>query len=144
MDNPKNDLAEFIKSAKYAAQYTKEVIVALNTPIPEKEFIISYKGIQVDQTTGRCWFKGSEYRPKRGGVPYIVLNLLVYRMGKPVSYKDFIEAIKRIKGVETIVTKSTISSAIREWRRKFNINTDTHPEDDVFLATGNGYELLPE
>lgn len=144
MDNPKNDLAEFIRNVKYATQYVVEVVSSVNTPIPEKEFIISYKGIRIDQTTARCWYKGREYRPNRGGVPYIVLNLLVYRMGKPVSYKEFIEAIKRIKGTETIVTKSTISSAIREWRRKFNINTDTHPENDVFLATGNGYELLPE
>lgn len=144
MDNTKNDLAEFIRSVKRATQYTKEIVSALNTPIPEKELIISYKGIRIDQTTGRCWYKGKEYRPQKGGVPYIVINLLVYMMGKSISYSEFIKSIKEIKGDDFVIYKSTISAAIREWRRRFNINRDINPEDDIFLPTGNGYRIIPE
>ncbi len=142
MSGTENSIAETITTLKLALRGWSEIANALSAPLPAKEQIISYCNLKIDQTTGRCWYKKKEYRLKKGGITYIVLNLLIARMGHPVSYNEMFQAIKEVRGDGIETTKTMISSSIRESRRKFGINSKTHPQDDIFLATGNGYRLI--
>lgn len=138
-----NSIAETIKTLKQFSRGLGEVAHALNTPLPARPCVISYEDSTIDQTTGRCWYKDKEYRLEKGGIIYILLNLLVVRMGNPVTYQEIFQAIREVKGTETKITKEMVSSSVRELRRKFGINSKKNPEDDIFLATGNGYRLIP-
>ena len=138
-----NSIVETIRVLKQFSQGLVEVVQELSAPIPAIPHIITFCDIKIDQATGRCWYKGKEFRLRKGGLTYILLNLLVVRVGHPVLHKEIVDAVKEVKGVETIITKETISSCIRELRRKFGINTDINPQDDIFLATGTGFRLIP-
>lgn len=138
-----NSIVETIRVLKQFSQGLVDVVEELRTPVPAIPHIITYCDIKIDQATGRCWYKGKEFRLRKGGSTYIILNLLIVRVGHPVSHQEIIDAIKEVKGAETIVTKNTISSCIRECRRKFGINTNRNPQVDIFLATGTGFRLIP-
>ena len=115
----------------------------LQTPLPASTYEISFGDLKLDQFTGRCWYKGKEYRLRQGCLSFIIINLLILKNGKIVSYDEFYQAVKVVKGKKFKISRNMISSAVRELRRRFNINSRTNPQDDIFLATGTGFRLVP-
>lgn len=141
MTDDSGSVVDTFRSMAVSFNKFRQVIRKLQAPLPISTYEISFGDLKLDQLTGRCWYKGKEYRLRQGSLSFAIINLLILKNGKTVSYDEFYQAVKAVRGEKFKISRNMISSAVRELRRRFNINSRTNPQDDVFIATGTGFML---
>ncbi|MCD8526841.1 hypothetical protein LRY65_01365 [Candidatus Woesebacteria bacterium] len=110
----------------------------------EPSQVVNWGKLSLNINTGLSTFGEHTHRYKLNGPQFKLLKLLIEKKGSEVKWGEFFAAIpKQLEDKNDFNEKREyIKQKIREIRRYYKINTQTNPESEVFLPTGDGYKLI--
>jgi len=132
-----NNQFKNIINAKKNLSSVGELIEALATPITNDT--LRYNSVSLNIKTGM--FKYNDIKPimlSPNHRPFPIVKILMRDGGNEVTYEMF---AKELKAKDSFKFREVVKSTIRDLRRRLGINAKEHPEDNIFIPTGNGFIL---
>jgi len=112
--------------------------------LQEPSQVIHFLNLSLNTATGFSQYSGKYHKFALNKPHFKLLKLLIEKQGEEVAWNEFFDTIPSSVSELTNFDEKReyVKSKVRDIRRYFGINTNIHPDSEVFLATGDGYKLI--